>query len=347
MLDGSQQTVRQYVKPPRRRWPRVLGAIVAVIIVLVLAAAIIAIVRPAPVMSFLESVGISVPQVLSQSPSGGTTRSGSKSGEGSMAGSSGSETAQGGSASGGVSDAGASGGFSNLGDKAITETEAAEQAEQQLRTQVTPLIARCDGVDIRSTVPMADLMGILFHQASYDYALPLETELPEAHYETLADTRTFGINRDQVTTEGAWAETEALHLWRTSDATAPDTSIDIGALPGTTVKSPVDGTVVLVREYLLYEETPDVEVHIEPTGRHDLDCVIIHITDPLVKAGDKVVAGKTDIAALRDIESVLTDVQLGFFTPEGVGGNHAHVQVNDANAPGYRENKLEGAITPA
>ena len=40
-------------------------------------------------------------------------------------------------------------------------------------------------------------------------------------------------------------------------------------------------------------------------------------------------------------EADLTDVQLGFFTPEGVGGNHTHGQVNDANFPDYREKKLD------
>ena len=48
---------------------------------------------------------------------------------------------------------------------------------------------------------------------------------------------------------------------------------------------------------------------------------------------------------MRDIEAVLVDVQLGFFTPEGTGGNHTHIQVNNADFPGYREKKLEGAVS--
>ena len=46
---------------------------------------------------------------------------------------------------------------------------------------------------------------------------------------------------------------------------------------------------------------------------------------------------------LTNIETALTDVQLGFFTPEGIGGNHTHLQVNDATYPEYREKKLAGA----
>ena len=152
------------------------------------------------------------------------------------------------------------------------------------------------------------------------------------------------INRNQENAGDQWADVEALHLYRTADDTELDTSIDVGGAAGTTVVSPVDGTVVLVKDYLLYDELPDIEIHIQPDGHPDLDVVLIHTTDPVVKAGDHVEAGITPISHVRNIDDYLTDVQLGFFTPEGVGGNHTHVQVNDATYPGYRERKLEGAI---
>lgn len=237
-------------------------------------------------------------------------------------------------------------GFGAVGDKQVTAEEAEGLAAEARRTRQTPLVARCSGVDLRCAVVLPDVTGIIFHQASYGYALPLDTELPEADYEKAADTRTIRVNRDQDAKPDDWADAEALHLWRTTDATEMDTSIDIGAAAGAEVRSPVTGTVVLVRDYQLYEEMPDIEVHIQPDGRPDLDCVLIHLADAGVKAGDKVQAGITPIASVRDIESVLTDVQLGFFTPEGTGGNHTHVQVNNADHPGYREKRLEGAITP-
>lgn len=249
-----------------------------------------------------------------------------------------------------------------FGIPAIANTKAADEAEQiavndaspngseaaaiqakERRLNRTPLIARSAGVDIRSSIAAVDVTGVLFHQASYEYALLLETELPEADYETVADSRTIRVNNAQ--TEGEWLDADALHLWRTSDDTEMDTSIDLGALPGTTILSPVDGTVVLVRDYLLYDEVPDVEIHIQPSNRPDLDCVLIHTTDPAVEAGDFVEAGITPIAKVRNIEESLTDVQLGFFLPEDVGGNHVHIQMNDAEFPEYREKKLEGAVS--
>ena len=334
----NQQRVT-YGAKKRKRGPNVIGILLfALVALLVASAAIVVFVRPAPAIDFLGRFGITVPVLIPGPTGGNNAQDASSSAKGATA--SQQVTPDDGRRVSNAKD------FTTLGDRGLTSDEEAEQRQAQKRLQQTPLIARCEGVDLRLSVPMADLTGILFHQASYGYALPLETEVPAADYETIADTRSFFINHEQTPADGEWAQTEVLYIWRTTDTTDVNTSIDIGAQPGTTVKSPVDGTVVLVRNYLLYEEMEDVEIHIQPTGRPDLDCVLIHISDPQVKAGDKVEAGITNIARSRDIETFLTDVQLGFFTPEGVGGNHVHVQVNDANYPEYRAKKLEGAITP-
>ena len=320
-------------KPPRR-WPKVIAAIVLILFTCVLAVSVsVIVVRPAPAIEFLESKGVFVPSLFPQQERGASSASARHEASASQA--SENENAR------------TSTSFGQLDDRGLSNEEALQKEQLDKQMRKTPLVATCSGVKIHCDVSMEDLTGILFHQASYEYALPLDTELFEADYETIADTRSFFINHDQIVKNDEWAETEALHIWRTSDTTAPDTSIDIGALAGSTVKAPVDGTVVLVRDYRLYEEMDDVEVHIQPTGRPDLDCVIIHLESPRVKAGDKVEGGVTPIGSVRDIESFLTDVQLGFFTPEGVGGNHSHVQMNDANYPEYREKKLEGAKSTA
>lgn len=209
--------------------------------------------------------------------------------------------------------------------------------------KVAPLVAQCDGIDIRTPVDPADITGVLFHQASYPYALVLTTELPAANIEVIGVDNPAYVNREQL--EGEWLDAEVMHLWRTGDSTDMDTSIDLGAPAGTPIKSPVTGTVVLVKEYLLYEELPDVEIHIQPDGRPDRDVVLIHTEGPLVKVGDRVEAGITPLSHVRDIASGLTDVQLGFYTAGDDPGNHTHIQVNDVNYPDYREKKLEGALS--
>ena len=166
----------------------------------------------------------------------------------------------------------------------------------------------------------------------------MTTNLPEANLEQVEATQQSRVNRAQM--DGEWLDADAMHLWRMTDTTDMDTSIDVGAFAGTTLRSPVTGTVVLVKDYMLYDETPDIEIHIQPEGRSDLDVVLIHTYDPLVKAGDKVEAGVTEISHVRDIAKDLDDVQLAFYTPEEDPGNHTHVQVNNANYEDYREKKL-------
>ena len=223
------------------------------------------------------------------------------------------------------------------------EEEAAYYEAHKGRPKVNPLVAQYSDVDLRSPIAPADLTGVLFHQASLKYGLVMTTELPDADMERIAATRSPRVNQDQL--EGEWLDAEAMHLWRAADTTDMDTSIDVGALPGTIVRSPVTGTVVLLKDYKLYGQVDDIEIHIQPDGHPDLDVVLIHTTDPLVKAGDRVQAGVTEISHVRDIAKDLTDVQLAFYTPDGDAGNHTHVQVNDANYEGYRANKLAGAIT--
>ena len=232
-----------------------------------------------------------------------------------------------------------------VSDTAMTpeEEEAMYNETHKGRPKVNPLIAQCSGVDLRSPIAPADLTGVLFHQASLAYGLTMTTELPEADTEKVESSGESRVNREQV--EGDWLDAEVMHLWRIADSTDMDTSIDVGAASGTIVRSPVTGTVVLVKDYDLYGEVPDIEIHIQPTGRPDLDVVIIHTQDPLVKAGDKVEAGVTEISHVRDIAKDLEDVQLAFYTPEDDPGNHAHVQVNDAEYKDYRKDKLDGAIT--
>ena len=231
--------------------------------------------------------------------------------------------------------------FSELADAEPTEAELAQAEEERKRTQPTPLVARYGDVDIHCCITPEELTGVLFHQASYNYALVMETELPEADYEKALNSRSTRINHEQDS--GKWLDADALHVWRTSDTTPMDTSIDIGAKAGTTACAPVTGTVVLVVDYKLYDEIPDIRIQIQPEGHPELDCVLLHTTDPLVEPGDHVEGGVTPICSVRDIEKDLTDVQLGFYTPDGVGGNHVHVQLNDASDATYRKERLKGA----
>lgn len=109
--------------------------------------------------------------------------------------------------------------------------------------------------------------------------------------------------------------------------TGPATSVDIVVKPGTTVVAPVDGTVVDTSKYLLYCQTPDHRVAIEPTGRPAWRVVLFHLSGVSVKPGDSVVAGQTPLGKPH------------VFTPhsaqydEYVRGGHPHVHLEVEDAP--------------
>lgn len=232
----------------------------------------------------------------------------------------------------------------------LAETEEVVEYQVAHDGFPTPLVAEYDGVLIHSPVHPSKLNGILFHQASTKYGLPLETKLPEADEEKVFKTKSYDFAKAEDQTEGdEYLKGKALHLWRRWTPTEMDTSIDMGAEAGDTVYAPVTGTVVLVRTYRLYNTCDDYEIHIQPDGRDDLDVVEIHITDVTVKAGDKVVGGVTPMAKVRDLsKEKITDIQLAYYTKPG-HGNHTHVQVNDTNwkdkdGKTYKELRLKDAI---
>ena len=205
--------------------------------------------------------------------------------------------------------------------------------------QPTPLFASHKGIKLRLPVAVDELTEVGFHQASYDYALPLSTPLPDASLSKAKKRK--GTGRDiskQEAGEDAVLTGKVLRMWRTRPG-KPNTAVDVGAKPGSVVFAPVTGTVVLVKKYKLYDRYTDFQIHIIPDGRTSVDCVLIHIDRPLVKAGDRVFAGLTHMAEVRRFSDKM-NMQLGHYTKGG--GDHVHVQLNDVKHPEYEG--LKGAI---
>ena len=133
-----------------------------------------------------------------------------------------------------------------------------------------------------------------------------------------------------------------LRMWRPRPG-QPDTAVDVGAKPGTAVFSPVTGTVVKVKRYKLYGKCDDYEIHIQPDGYPNLDLVMIHIDDVVVLRRATAWSGGRDAHRARCASSPTSSTtQLASYTKDG--GNHMHLQLNDATDPTYKG--LEGAINP-
>ncbi|MCD8199507.1 MAG: M23 family metallopeptidase [Coriobacteriaceae bacterium] len=213
---------------------------------------------------------------------------------------------------------------------------ATEEVEDDSAYLPTPIIATSEGIEIHSAVPANHLTEILIHNASYSYACPIETQLTEATNVDVIAAHGTGRDAKAQPTGDAWMTGEFIRCFRSSNGGPRMSAIDCGGAPGTTVYAPVSGTVVRVTEYKLYDEYPDIRIHIQPDGNSDLDVVMIHLQNATVEAGDRVEAGETPLAQIRDVYAYIGDeMQLKDYTAEDDMGNHTHIQVNDKTDKKY------------
>jgi hypothetical protein len=81
---------------------------------------------------------------------------------------------------------------------------------------------------------------------------------------------------------------------------SPSTAgLDVGAVPGSPVLSPVDGKVTAVKPYKILGRYGDVEIDIRLAGDPSLLMIITHIAKPKVQIGDVVQRGVTTLGEVR------------------------------------------------
>jgi hypothetical protein len=186
------------------------------------------------------------------------------------------------------------------------------------KTRKDVLIAYNGKIGIYLPFNRHDFIAIGFHSAYNEHAFEFLPIGKEVDTEKMPRKKALSILRNTK-------HLSYLKMSRSSRNGRPCTAIDIGAKAGSVVRSPINGTVAFVRQYLLYGRVNDYEIHIFPKGYKDRHLIIIHVTNPIVKTGDVVKRGETPIARVRKI-SDLINPQLHEFTKES--GNHIHIQIN-------------------
>jgi murein DD-endopeptidase MepM/ murein hydrolase activator NlpD len=226
----------------------------------------------------------------------------------------------------------------------------ASDGDSRPKTEPTPRFATYDDITFRLPFDPPALTVLAFHQASGTKARHLTSLVPDtsagalkqaidaAKAATITVVAAAGLPpQSYANAEDVWTGS-AIRLWRSNRTGEPDTAADIGVNPGTDVYSPITGTVLQARAYDLYGKYPDWEIHIRPDGHPELDLVLIHVDDVSVRAGDRVSAGVTRIAAVRDLSKVMY-MQLASYTLNG--GTHVHMQLNAVEAGGRLEELSE------
>lgn len=107
-----------------------------------------------------------------------------------------------------------------------------------------------------------------------------------------------------------------------SDSSSATAGLDVGAVPGSTIFSPVDGQVTNVKRYKLLGRYVDYEVDITMANDPSLMIVLTHVASPTVALGDPVSAGETKVGAVRAFPKAIAQ-SLKQFTADA--GDHVQL----------------------
>jgi len=174
------------------------------------------------------------------------------------------------------------------------------------------VLATVGNLRIQSPVAQGGVTAVGFH-GSDEGALVLRPVGPQANEGLLARLwhRITGSSRRGLT-------------WYQLESGAPST-LDVGAVAGTDVYSPVDGTVVAIRDHVVSGHVIGAEIELRPTSAPSLVVQIQNVRpDPAVEVGANVAAGSSKLGRVADI-SRFERQALARFAADG--GNNVSIQV--------------------
>lgn len=180
--------------------------------------------------------------------------------------------------------------------------------------QVTPL-ATLGSLRLLVPAPEARLIG--FHEASLPGVLDLD---PAGTLQSNDNTTRFTPGPDDPDGQ------PYVVLSSRGRVDGPTTAVDVVIEDDQPILSPVDGTVTDVREYQLYSQYPDTRIEIQPDAAPHLRIVMIHVTGVSAEAGDRVVAGRSILAAGPNRFSFSSHIDR-YLDPER--WPHVHIEVKD------------------
>ena len=181
------------------------------------------------------------------------------------------------------------------------------------------ILAVVGNLRIQSPVAGEGVTGVGFHD-SVDGALALQPVGPQANEGLLARLwrRITGSKHSGL----SWYQLEEGAL----------RTLDVGAVPGTDVYSPVDGTVVAIRDEIVSGRKVGDQIELRPTDAPSLVVSIENIhRDPALAVGANVAAGSSKLGTVSDV-SRWERQALARYAPHR--GNNVSIQVFPSAALG-------------
>jgi hypothetical protein len=177
------------------------------------------------------------------------------------------------------------------------------------------VVASVEGVDLLLPVARDVTTAIAYHPVEYQDTVPFapagERLSGGGLGEALADVFAGGGGVQYYLMGG------------TGTQSSPATSgLDVGAVPGSPVVSPVDGKVTAVKPYSILGRYPDVEIDIQLARDPSLLLVVTHVAEPQVALGDVVARGESVLGQVRGLPGSLEQA-LSMYTSDT--GDHVQL----------------------
>jgi hypothetical protein len=157
------------------------------------------------------------------------------------------------------------------------------------------VVARVEAVDVLLPVAQQQTTALAFHPVDNGNTVPFSPVGEQVNDSSLA--RMGDIFRD------GGGPRYYLMAGDVGDGSSSTSGLDVGALPGAFVYSPVDGRVTAVKRYELFGRYTDCEIDIQVSEDPSLLLVVTHLARPRVRIGDDVTAGQTALGRLRAFPS--------------------------------------------
>src|SRR5215207_5234058 len=176
------------------------------------------------------------------------------------------------------------------------------------------VLAEAAGVSISTPIRPASLSGLGYHPEGESLARM------EPRGKNLSANAVFGLF-----SRGETPERIHYYVMDAAGRGGPQTgALDVGAATGTTVYTPVTGTVTAIRPDPMVQNANVIEI--KPDANPDVRLsVALVLSDGEAGVNDSVTAGKTVLGTVADSAEVL-DPQLSSYTAEA--GNHVTVTVS-------------------
>jgi hypothetical protein len=211
-----------------------------------------------------------------------------------------------------------------FGDSSSSRTPSVERVAPPPVNAAPPetqVLTTVGNLRVQSPIAQGGLTAVGFHGSDED-ALVLQPVGPQANEGLLARLwhRITGSSRRGR----AWYQLESGAL-RTLDA---------GAVAGTDVYSPVDGTVVAIRDQLVSGRVVGAEIELRPTAAPSLVVALENVRpDRALSVGANVAAGSSKLGRVADIARYEKQA-LARFAPDR--GNNVSIQVYPSASLGVR-----------